>query len=345
MVERRHIVRSNETRKVIEDKVRNAMGQRRPGLTPQQIAETIAPDKAWLIRRKKANQQQVQTPQQQVQSRSVPPVVRKQFPLAPDNGILLTGGIGDIITLESFFTEEQRQSLKTIYYATRAQRRAQELFASLKCYPSLQAHVILWDDFSKIFAFHNKKECQSYLHAKRSLPPNWNGIADWSIQARFTQINNGNLRYNGSSLLKQKLCDVGSFQLPEKYVAICPYTINDKRNPNRDFDDQDWLNVIDQLRIMGMHGVVLNIGSDRVPNDTSLINLTNKTSILQSVEILKGAKGYIGIDSCLSVLAAKLFDPPFLFIKTQNAHCLNYKHIYYAPKTSFEFLIPRLEFR
>jgi ADP-heptose:LPS heptosyltransferase len=68
-----------------------------------------------------------------------------------------------------------------------------------------------------------------------------------------------------------------------------------------------------------------------------LINLNQQTDLIVSIEILKGAKGYIGVDSCLSVLAAKLFDE-HLFVKSTDRHLLRWKHVYYAPKKNFDFI-------
>ena len=58
---------------------------------------------------------------------------------------------------------------------------------------------------------------------------------------------------------------------------------------------------------------------------------------------MRKAVGYIGIDSCLSVIASKL---PYeiMKIKTINQHLIKWKHVYYAPKTDFNFLSDKISF-
>lgn len=258
--------------------------------------------------------------------------------------ILITGGIGDFMALESFITQEQRVMLEGIFYATRAAEPIQTLMQSVSNYPNLRNHIVLWKDFSHFFAFNNKEEVLGSLSkggadvTARGRRNRWLQILshtnDYSIQRKFhlTTLK----PFVGSSFLSNKLTDASRFGLKDYYV-ICPYS-KDKRNTQRDFKRKDWQATISLLKLFNAKGVVLNQGEDNVPPNPSIINLSNQTNICESIEILKNSKGYIGIDSCLSVLASQLFSPPHLMIKSVNTHCYNHKHIYYAPKTSFEFL-------
>lgn len=293
--------------------------------------------------------------------------------------ILLTGGIGDVIALESFFSDEQRQSLESIYYATRAHKTIRQIFEALPNYPSLKRHVIIWEDFSRVFAFHSKNELVEHINPQQgSTEQDWQArisryqrwmsllepVADFSISMRFPQCNCYFRPYNGSSLLKHKIADIFRFCLPGsdefllkerhriahlmtlgnlpnpvEFIIVCPCTINDRRDSGRDFKDYDWEFLKAYLTKRRCFGVILNIGDDPVPEHPLLINLTNKTSFLESVEILKKASGYIGIDSSLSVLAAKVFSPPHLAIKSNNNHCYIWSAVYYAPQIEQPFLV------
>lgn len=283
--------------------------------------------------------------------------------------MLFTGGIGDFITIESFLNEEERNGLETIFYATRAHETIKEIISVLPNYPNLKNHIVLWDDFSRIFAFHNKEEVFRNLARRNSNSTTsavdkakmarWSQllkkVEDMSISRIFAQIPQRR-PYNNSSFLKYCLKDISEFILPghkqfdtklleqneNKYFVICPYSPNDRRNANRDFNESDWQTVIKILKSKKMFGVVLNIGNDTVPNDSILINLSNKTNFIQSIEILKKASGYIGIDSSISVLATKLFNLPNLLVKSQNQHCYINKKVYYAPKDKFDFLVKNL---
>lgn len=82
------------------------------------------------------------------------------------NSILITGGIGDFITIESFLNDKERNDLETIFYATRAQETIKKIISVLPNYPNLKNHIVLWNDFSRIFAFHNKEELFRFMIKK-----------------------------------------------------------------------------------------------------------------------------------------------------------------------------------
>lgn len=260
--------------------------------------------------------------------------ITEQLTLPPYEIIFLSGGIGDIIALESFFSDDQRQKLKTICYGTNKQIIAQKLFESLPNYSSLKNHLIVWNDFSSFWCFLHKHECIQKLS---TIPPELQEAEDFGIVPKFPEINGGRLIYNGSSFLKHKICDISNFCTPPNYVCICPYS-TDKRGGGRDFDDQDWAATLYYLIKNKIMGVILNTGNDYIPDNSAIVNLSNKTTINQAIEILKKSRGYIGIDSCISVLATKIFDYPDLMIKSKNQHLYSNKHIYYAPKKNFNFL-------
>lgn len=193
-------------------------------------------------------------------------------------------------------------------------------------------------------------------------------VQDMSIAKVFPQIPNKR-PYNNSSYLKYNLTDVSGFNLPGnvkfiedinnferikyiklfdtneeiKYFTICPYSPNDRRN-SRDFSESDWDFTIKKLESQKVFGVVLNIGNDFIPEHPLIINLSNKTDFIQSIEIMKKAKGYIGIDSSLSVFAPKLFKTENIIIKSNNQHCYSNKKIYYAPETKCDFIKRKLSF-
>jgi hypothetical protein len=268
--------------------------------------------------------------------------------------IFITAGIGDFIASECFFPEELRNSITKIYYATPAQKQIMEIVSALK-YPNLKEQTILWHEFNNPapHCFFHKIHFEEYSKAHNGppLPEDWGEVEDWSIAIRFkalkdvnvfnywelskAMINQENFKdYTGSSLLKYKLCDVAP--PPPNAVAVVPITSSFGSPKKRNFNDDDWSMVLDRLIERNEVGVVLGTGDTFIPSNSRLINLLNRTSILQSIEILKKCNGYYGIDSFMSVLAAKLSDN--LKIKSLNSHCYRYKHIYYYPQTNFDFL-------
>lgn len=193
------------------------------------------------------------------------------------SAVILTGGIGDALAIESFMSDLQRKSLESIFYATRAHKAIQEIFSNLKSFPNLKNHIVLWEDFSKIFAFHSKMEVITAITTKKKLTNMLEkskterlisllkGVKDYSISKIFMEI--PNLRpYNNSSCLKEKLTDINKFNLPNKeFFVICPYSPNDRRNPRRDFNQKDWDNLIKILVTKNTKGVILNVGTDKIP--------------------------------------------------------------------------------
>jgi ADP-heptose:LPS heptosyltransferase len=181
-----------------------------------------------------------------------------------------------------------------------------------------------------------KWECNGKL-SDNQRTVEFDSAEDWGIVIKFPQIKHGALKYNNSSLINNKLCSIDHLPLPVHYCVISPYS-SDKRIRTRDFTDDDWAATIYYLIKRNMTAVVLNSGNEYVPNNPCLINLSGKTSFVEAVEVMKKASGYIGIDSSMSVLAAKLFEYPNFMVKSQNDHCYSNKQIYYAPQTKFNFL-------
>lgn len=305
------------------------------GVTSQQLhkIQQHAQRNSVVAHQLRANTKAVRQPQYQR-----PLQVVKQIPPSPYI-MFITGGIGDVFALESFMTDEERRAVQTILYATNKREPLIKLFSSLPSFPNLKEQKSVWEDFSKFWCFFSLEDCISRVTANgRKCPIYLKTATDYSIMPKFQQFRSGQIAYTGSSFLKHKLADVGKFGLPEEYVAICPYS-TDKRLSDRDFSNSDWSECISILKMMGLKGVVINKGNDSPVQDPSVVCLHNHTEITEAVEILKGAKGYIGIDTGLSVLAAQLFAAPRLLIKSRNSHLYDNKDCYYPSHKSYDFIV------
>lgn len=254
--------------------------------------------------------------------------------------ILITGGVGDVIAIESLMKNEERNSIECIFYATRAATPCIELLTDLPNFPKLKRHLFLWKNFTDIFGFNTKDQLVDKICAyqpedlqqtvRKLVAP----VEDWSIAKIF----NEDRPYTYSSFTKYKLADIEKFNLPQDYYCICPYTNNDKRDLRRDYNATDWRETIRILDKKGVTGVIINKGAEAIPQNKRLINLNNKTTVREAIEIIKSGHGYIGIDSAFSVIAAKMYNPENIIIKSLNNHCYRWAHIYYAPMKSFEFM-------
>lgn len=322
--------------KTLMDKILEAQRRRRRyGLTSQQLSELF----------KKPGVQQRQTLSQQKIVRNdqrrpviIQPSVRSIIDPS-EMSLFFSGGIGDVVTLESFMTDQQRSSLSTIYYGTNKQAAIEPLFKSLPNYPKLKNHIIVWNDFKDFWCFFSKEDCiRKMAQNGKACSENLRYAHDFSISPKFADIRAGLLQFNGSSFLKHKVASIEHFGLPASYLVICPFS-TDKRIRSRDFNQDDWNQCFESLRTIGLKGVILNRGNDIIPNGKDLIDLNNRTTMPESIEILKASKGYIGVDSALSVIAAQKFQFPLLQVKCNNDHCFNNRQCYYASQTDSIFLV------
>lgn len=254
------------------------------------------------------------------------------------DAVVFTGGMGDILTVESYLTPKERAAIKKIYWATKTHKLTRQLFKAVsKNFPNLKSHVKAWDQFD---LFHGFGEA-SWLHKFRVPPVGYDKAQDLSIKHVFHEIIAKKIPFQGSSLLQSKIADIKRFDLPKEYICICSGTNN--YNEVRDFSVEEWYSVLKWLKHTGQVGVIIGQSNMQVPFQVKwAINLMGKVSMPESVEILKHAYGYIGIDTWLSVLAAQLFEPNRLMVKSNNCHIYVYKSLYYAPHQNFDFVIKQV---
>jgi len=237
--------------------------------------------------------------------------------------ILITAGVGDFLTLDSFFNDHFRSQIKRIYYATKFYRLIIEIIRSLPNYSSEIEHIPVFKDCDRCYL--RKGQVMKLLYSTDMLLAKKVAKAkDCGIMQLFPRCH----KYEGSSVLRYRLADIERFELPSFYTVVFPYSVN--ASPGREFNDEDW-EYIPKTEI-----VVLGTGEFECP--PRAIDLRNKTTICECIEILKASRGYIGVDSFLSVVAAKLFPANKLMVKTLGALCIKARRIYFAPLEDFGFL-------
>lgn len=271
------------------------------------------------------------------QKHGKPTVVREptsQILSEEANAFFITGGIGDFLAVESHLPQIVRDRFQHILLATRAQEGIKELLANHPTYSKCKVSVV-YDDWSRFFCFLSKEDAAN--HVLRT--PDFDRSIDLSISKIFPLCRN-KFPYIGSGFLQQRLIDIEPFHLPTRYFVICPYSVNDRHYGKRDFNYSDWENCLKFLNSIDCIGVVLNVGNDYVPENGKILNLSNKTTITEAIEITKCARGYIGVDSCLSVIAAKTLKD--IYVKSINSHLDRNKSIYYAPRNDLDFIHPDL---
>lgn len=269
--------------------------------------------------------------------------VKRPLKAIKGKSVFISGGIGDVIAIESHLSDQERERLTSILYGTSKHAPIRQLLASLPNFSKQIEHKVVWDDFDHFWCFFRKEECISrMIITRRPHADLVRKAEDYGICTIFDKIKRGQMKFYGSSLLKHAVDNIDRLSLPEKFLVICPYS-TDKRIVERDFSDQDWGECLTILKNRGIQGVVLYQGDCKVPDDPSLIDLSNKTTLTESVEIVKKASGYVGIDSWLSVLAAQRFDQSLIQVKCLSRHCLDNALCYFGPKSNYSFLVPKLD--
>lgn len=256
-------------------------------------------------------------------------VRRHEARAAGGPAFLFTGGIGDVIAVEGLLTPEEREAVATVYYACPAAHEVQQLIRALPNYPRLRAHVVLPTGGRTLYSQAAVEEAVG-----SQLPP---GVRDLSIATVFPQ----RLPYRGSSILTYPLARP---ELPPApYAVVCPVSTW-YAPPGRNFDADDWRTCLAALDRHALTGVVLCRERTPIPDHPRLIDLQGRLSILESVEVIKGAAGYLGIDTWASVPATKLFPASRISVKCRpGAHARDWLATYYAPRAEFGFVTPRLE--
>lgn len=223
--------------------------------------------------------------------------------------VLWTNGLGDVIALESVWTEAERASLRTCYWATGAAALGRSLFESSARYRAVR-HVALAD--------------------RKDVPA---GVDDWSVRVRFPGF--WDRPWSPSTFLTGPAADLGAFTLPDRFV-VCQHQTTLHANPPqralRDLDAPEWSALTARLEAEGLHAVVLNgPGTDPPTAHPLVVDLVGRTTPAEGLAVLRRAEGYWGIASWLCVAAAQLFDARRLWVKGPEVWLKINHGVYFAP--------------
>lgn len=246
-------------------------------------------------------------------------------------------GIGDMLALESHWDSYFRASIDKLYIVP-YQFGLIPLFKNCEATKHIDCTLIHYPDEAK----HIDYLPSDYLsYVKRVEELDLNGVETWDLEQIFQSIRKGELRFYGSSFLKSPVADVSHISLPERFVVIqTQTTIYAPHHEIRDIKECEWYTIIKILEDKDVNGVVLNNHcADHPPVNPRIIDMVGQTSIAEGIEILKIAKGYIGIDSWMAVMAAQLFKANQLLVRGPNFDLKVNMDIYYRPHTQFDFVI------
>lgn len=244
--------------------------------------------------------------------------------------VLFTGGLGDFIGAESFMTEQEKDSVQEILWATRNRQEIQNGLDLKSIFPNLLKETILFDDFcderptrpwqegDRFINIGTKEDLN--LKCKLDLSREYlNEISDHSLDATLKDIFSRKRKWETSRVLtKMKFVNIDKFELPKKYVVIHPWS--DAEINGREFNDQDWPSIYNFLEKFDIKGVVVNKSNYNAPKHSNLIDLTNKTSLQETFSIIKNASYAILCASSLSAFATKIFPKGSIWLKGGHDH-------------------------
>lgn len=245
--------------------------------------------------------------------------------------ILVTAGIGDFFVNDSFWSPGFKRQLREIYFATSQAQYIQELIRALPVYDHVELHTL--KDYR--FEHYRRLDFQSAEEVRAHYNDLPDGVVDYSIRFSWPTYT----IFYGSDLLRFKLADVDKFNLPERYAVIQPASIH-----GRALDMLGW-RMARRIQAQMGNAVLLYKGElqGRMQHYDKFLNLMNRTTLLESIEILKRGSMYFGVDSCLACLACQIFKPADLGIISHNHQYYENRKYYCAPYTDWKFVKERFE--
>lgn len=260
--------------------------------------------------------------------------------------VLFTGGLGDFIGAESFMTEEEKDSVKTVLWATRNRLEIKAACELTDIFPNMEEERVLFDDFCDVRPTRPWQPGDRFMNIGRKHELNQkcnlnlsqeelDTISDHSLDGTLDCMFAGTRRFQTSRFVTRRVHpDVSRFYLPEKYVVIHPWS--DSEINNREFNSFDWTHVFDYLNANNLVGVVVNKSIKHPPQHKRLIDLTNKTTLKETFAIISKAYSSILCASSLACYASKIFPKGRIFLKAGYLHMLSpwATYFYHGPFTN-----------
>lgn len=218
--------------------------------------------------------------------------------------IITSGQIGSFIAFDSFLTDFEKENLKKIIIDAGSTYDSQikdnnnnlqisNLIKNNKYY-NQNIKFIECKINKETLKKHSEKHKIVYT---RQFKKNYHNYS-WHL---YEKINIKN-----SSFIKIKNADLEKFNLPEKYCVVVGWS----KRKEKKFTTKDWKELIKILESKKIKAFVINNfyrDDVKIPKHELLIDMTEKTSLLESIEITKNANLYIGINGCLSIIAMQKY--------------------------------------
>jgi len=258
---------------------------------------------------------------------------------------LFTGGLGDFIGAECFMTEEEKDAVTTVLWATRNSGEIKAAVDLKTIFPNMKEDRELYTDWAltrpegdwvpgtKPFNIGMKNELNTKCNRVLT-QDELDAISDHSLDGTLQDIFQGRRQWVSSRFATRNNWEnIERFRLPQRYVAIHPWS--DAEINGREFDDNDWNSIFSFLNMIGAVGVVVNRSDKPAPAHPSLIDLTNRTSLKETFAIIKNAESCILCASSLACYATKIFPIHRIWLKGGWDHMFSEwaTYFYHGPFT------------
>jgi hypothetical protein len=236
---------------------------------------------------------------------------------------LITGGVGDFLAIEPFILRNNH-ALTTIYLATNGHHEIGALIR--RTYPKLQIRNIISNFPKDRYCFLSKEDVRQFFQSRHlALPEYYETCHDYSIGHIFPKIKNKSYKFQGSSYVENNLANLDKYNLPKQFAAIVTASTRDKSKVSggRNLNSEEIDHIVKTTE-MPLVCVFCQCDSPH-PGITH----HRFSPIFDSIEIVKRADAYFGVDSCLSVIAGYTLPSNKIFIKSINQHCSDNIECYY----------------
>jgi ADP-heptose:LPS heptosyltransferase len=264
--------------------------------------------------------------------------------------IVISKAIGDFIAFESFLTDKEKINLKEIIYLSSNENIPQfECISKSKFYnKNFKKTIIKRPHGVNGLEFKNNL-INNYFNENQEINKD-KVLIDWNFYEGKHEklLKNQNLK--NYSFVKEKLCEIDKFKLPQEYISILAWTYS--RTKKRVFNIEDWYETIKILKLNNIKGVILNdqkwyldnLWFKEILKEDCFINLIGETNYFEAIEIVKNSKGFIGIDGSLSVIATQSLQEKTIMIKA-NANCgaRRFFNYYYSNLKTKDCLVEQIK--
>jgi len=261
----------------------------------------------------------------------------------------ISTGIGDLICLDSFLTQAERNSITEMFWGCRFGKYMSPLIDKNFFYPNVKKHHYIDDEKGKEYWVklgHSPDHC-AFWHFRSDMPNDYQiALNHFNLKANevqdFTPVsfyNDTNRKYTGSSFLyNASKEDVDWKELetkPGEYMLVHYPTSSRPRSDISTISNDDWELVDKTSREKNLKVIVIT--------DTDIclkykhFKILNTPDIQSIVALAKYANCYFGCDSFVSILCCRILSSSKMYIKSprQNikeslpSHIWNHK--YFSP--------------